>query len=330
MKLRYTAQEKDKSRTVHSVMRKELEISATMMRRLKKADAISVSGKSVFTNYKLAPREVVEIDIIAAEEPCGNLPEFGEIEVLFENEGLLAINKPPGMLVHPSRSRYTGTLSNFVAGYLEAQGGSFCHAVNRLDRDTSGIVLFAKNSYMKALASTALSAADASKQYFALVSGEMPESGTIAVPIKRFEERNMLRVPSPDGQRAVTHFDTARVFAVDGEMQAGGRVSPLKDGEELPEEFCFSLVKFRLETGRTHQIRVHCLHSGHPILGDKLYCDSKSQFISQALGITVQVLHAGRLSFTDPITKKYIEIKAPWHPKNFPCILKRDMLAYLG
>ncbi|MCL2226794.1 MAG: RluA family pseudouridine synthase [Oscillospiraceae bacterium] len=287
--LTYTAAEKDKGRTVHSVMRNELSVSATMMRRLKLAGAISVSGVSVFTNYKLAPGEVVEVDIAIAERPCDNLPEHGELDILFENDGLLAVNKPSGILVHPSRSRYTGTLSNFVAGYL-----GVCHAVNRLDRDTSGVVLFAKNSYVKALASGALSAKEAKKEYLALVSGKMSAQGTIDVPIKRLEERNMLRVPSQDGQRAITHYETLHIFETVGR--------------------CASLVRLRLETGRTHQIRVHCLHVGHPILGDKLYCSEESQSVSHSLGITAQALHAQLLGFVEPLSGKCLEItaKAPF------------------
>lgn len=327
MILRFCAEEKDRDRTVGSVMRRELKISATMLRRLKQADVISVSGKSVFTNYKLSPEEVLEVDIYGAEQPCDNLPQCGELEILFENEGLLAVNKPSGILVHPSRARHMGTLSNFVAGYLAKIGSDFalcsmqneklpsatqaaCHAVNRLDRDTSGVVLFAKNSYMKDLASKALAMPEARKEYLALVCGRAPESGTIDVPIKRFEERNMLRVVAPDGQRAVTHFETLKVFDT------------------------FSLVKFRLETGRTHQIRVHCLHMGHPILGDKLYGSDEALAVSQSLGINTQALHAKLLAFTEPLSGKYMEITAPWNlpidEKSFPCILQSDVLPYLG
>ena len=309
MKLSYTAQEKDRDKTVYLILRKELNISGTMLKRLKSSDAISVSGAPVFTNYKLTPGEIVTVDIASAEQPCDNIPEQGEIEVLFENDGLLAVNKPSGILVHPSRSRNTGTLSNFVAWYLLAQGGQkhscSCHSVNRLDRDTSGVVLFAKNSYFKAIASEALSKPSARKEYLALVCGEMPACGVIDMPIKRKEERNMLRIPSQDGQRAVTHYETLRVISA--------------------ADCMFSLVKLRLETGRTHQIRVHCLHIGHPVLGDKLYCNAQSMMVSQAIGVITQALHAGYLAFDEPLSGKYTEITAPWKPpidgEKYPCIL---------
>jgi len=124
MKLMYMVTEKDIGRTVHSVLRRELRVSAALMRRLKTAGAISVSGAPVFTDYKLLSGETVTVDISAAEQPCDNIPERGKLEILFENEGMLAVNKPAGILVHPSRSRNSGTLSNFVAGYLTSPARS--------------------------------------------------------------------------------------------------------------------------------------------------------------------------------------------------------------
>ena len=312
MIISYTTTEKDEGRTAYSIMRNELLISSTLLRRLKQADAISVSGQSVFTNYKLLQGQTLAVNVGRAEPDCGNVPEDGEIEILYESDGLIAVNKPSGVLVHPSRARYSGTLSNFVAGYLlYTYGAGCCHAVNRLDRDTSGVVLFAKNSYFKSIASEALSAPDVRKEYLGIVYGQMPTSGTIDVPILRKEERNLLRIPSPDGQRAVTHFQTLYT-------------------EALGDDF-YSLVRFRLETGRTHQIRVHCLYAGHPILGDKMYCTDDSNALSQALGAASQALHARLLFFADPLSKELVNIIAPWRPpwrpENYACNLRLDMLA---
>ena len=306
MIISYTATEYDTGRKVYSIMRRELRVSAALTRRLKTVGAISVSGAPVFTDYRLTPGEIVNVDVGAAEPPCDNMPEHGELDVLFENEGLLAVNKPMGMLVHPSRSKNTGTLANHVAGYLETGGSArylteelsprgTSHVVNRLDRDTSGVVLFAKNSYMKSLAVAALADTAALKEYLAIVSGEMPRGGVMDAPISRPDERNMLRVVSPDGQRAVTHYETVDVRGT-------------TDGCAV------SLVRLRLETGRTHQIRVHCLHSGHPVLGDKLYSTEDSRELSGKLGITTQALHARRLGFTEPLSRQYMEIEAPPPP----------------
>jgi len=293
--LTYKACGEDAGRKVYAVLRREFRLSETLVRRLKRYDAIRVDGQPVFTDYRLSPGQVVRVDVTAGEEPSGSVPEAGPIEILFENEGLLAVRKPPGLITHPSRARYTGTLANFVAGYLKAKGeGETCHAVNRLDRDTSGVVLFAKNGYMKALASEALGRPEARKEYTALVCGvPEPLRGTVDRPIRRLRERDMLRIVAEDGQRAVTHYETL------GVLEGDCRVS---------------LLRLRLETGRTHQIRVHMLHIGCPILGDGLYSTDASRAISKRLGVETQALHAGVLRFTEPLSGRYLEITAPEPP----------------
>jgi 23S rRNA pseudouridine1911/1915/1917 synthase len=292
MILRYTVKDADSGRTVYAIMRRELRISAALTRRLKQAGAIYAGGVPVYTDHAVAAGETVEIDIMAAEPPCDLVPEAGPLDILFEDSGLIAVSKPAGVLTHPSRARYTGTLSNFVAGYLaQSTGSGCCHAVNRLDRDTSGVVLFAKNSYMKALASEALAEPDAIKEYTAAVFGVMePPAGTIDLPIRRLREMDMRRTVSPDGQRAVTHYKTELVLKT-----AGGALS---------------LLRLTLETGRTHQIRVHCRHLGHPVLGDILYYTAESAALSKRLGAASQLLHARRLSFSHPLTGRRIDLEA--------------------
>ncbi|NCB53036.1 MAG: RluA family pseudouridine synthase, partial [Clostridia bacterium] len=245
----------------------------------------------VYTNYVLKAGDVISAGITAVEPPCDLVPEAGDIDILFENSGLIAVNKPCGMLVHPSRAKYTGTLANLVAGYLlKSSGDGSCHAVNRLDRDTSGVVLFAKNAHYKDLASRAIK--DGVKTYLAVVCGAFGEpSGTSALPIKRAHEGDMLRVVSPDGQSAVTEYETLAV-----------------------REYAFGTVSFlrlKLLTGRTHQIRVHCTAMGHPLLGDVLYNDAASRAISEELGFSAQALHAAHLSLCDPVSGDRLDIKAP-------------------
>jgi 23S rRNA pseudouridine1911/1915/1917 synthase len=284
MILKYDVKETDIGRKVYSIMRRELRISATLTRRLKQAGAIFVDGIPAFTDRVLAPGETLEADIAAAEPACDVVPEEGSLELLYEDAGLLAVNKPSGMITHPSHARYTGTLSNFVAGHLKkTSGDGCCHAVNRLDRDTSGIALFAKNTYMKARAGEALAAPGAEKVYIAIVSG-VPDkpSGTIDLPIRRLREGDMLRVVSADGQRAVTHYETISVRQIGADT--------------------VSVLRLRLETGRTHQIRVHCHALGHPVLGDGLYATESSRLASARLGIAAQALHAERLTLVEPIS----------------------------
>lgn len=293
MILRYTVSETDAGRKVYSIMRRELDISATLTRRLKLSGGIFVGGQPAYTDRLVLPGETVEINLLSAEPACDIVPETAPIQVLYEDEGLIAVNKTSGLITHPSRARYTGTLANFVAGYLqETTSDGCCHAVNRLDRDTSGIVLFAKSCYMKARASEALGAPEALKEYIALVLGSMePASGTVDLSIRRLTEGDMRRITSPDGQNAVTHYETQATFTINGNA--------------------VSLIRLKLDTGRTHQIRVHCHAVGHPVLGDVLYYTEHSRSVSEQLGIYSQALHAQRLSFKEPLTSRFIEITAP-------------------
>jgi 23S rRNA pseudouridine1911/1915/1917 synthase len=309
MILVYNVRDTDSGRKVYTIMRRELLISAALTRRLKQAGAIFLDGQPVFTDRLVSAGETVTIDIAAAEPDCDNLPERGSISILYEDAGLLAVNKPSGMITHPSRAKNTGTLANFVAGYLlETTGCGCCHAVNRLDRDTSGVVLFAKNSHMKARASDALAATDAEKEYLALVHGTMdPPGGTIDKPIRRLREGDMLRVVSPDGQRAVTHYETVKTARIQGQT--------------------VSLLHLRLETGRTHQIRVHMHDTGHPVLGDILYNTSESRAASECLGIASQALHARRLSFTEPVSGARLELTAPL-PAVFAITFREGIISY--
>ena len=292
MILSYKVTEADESKTAEEILRKKLFLSASLIKRVKRASGITVSGEAVFSNYALKRGEEISVDVSSSEPPCGSIPECGELDIIFENEGLLAVNKPSGLIIHPTHSRNTGTLSNFIAGYLLRNTGSgCCHAVNRLDRDTSGVVLFAKNSHMKARAARTLSAENAQKEYLAIVAGALEqEKGFLDRPIKRLRERDLIRVCADDGQRAVTHYETAEVLDVCGKA--------------------VSLVRLQLETGRTHQIRVHMLSAGHPVLGDGLYGTEASRALSEALGITTQALHAVRLGFEEPISGECITISA--------------------
>lgn len=292
MILSYTVSESGEGRKVYSILRREFDASAALVRRLKQCGGVYVDGEPAFTVRKLFPGETVTADISAAEPPCDIVPEDGLPDILYEDDGLIAVNKPAGRIVHPSRARFTGTEANYVVGYLQEKGEPpVCHAVNRIDRDTSGVVLFSKNSYMKARASRALSEAG-EKEYLALVCGAPPEkTGTIDMPIKRLTEGDMFRAVAPDGQRAVTHYELLGTGNA-----ASGTVS---------------LLRFRLETGRTHQIRVHCLALGIPILGDILYYTDESKGLSSSLGLTAQQLHAYRLSFTEPLSGARVDLTAP-------------------
>ena len=281
----------DGGRTVNTILRRELMLSASLVRRLKSAQGIFVDGRPVYTNYVTNPGETVSADVTAGEPLCDVVPERGSVDIIWETEYALAVNKPAGLIVHPSRSKYTGTLANYVSGLLlDKYGDSRCHAVNRLDRDTSGIVVFARCGHVKDRLTDSMKQTG-EKEYTAVVCGRPPEqSGTVDAPIRRYREMEMLRIVSEDGQRAVTRYSVIK--SVETEF---GTVS---------------ILRLILETGRTHQIRVHMKHLGCPILGDGLYFSDESRRISDSLGIDTQLLHAGRLTFFDPFAKEQVTLTA--------------------
>jgi 23S rRNA pseudouridine1911/1915/1917 synthase len=229
------------------------------------------------------------------------VPQDGVLDIPYENAGLIAVNKPCGMLVHPSRAKYTDTLANFVSGYLLKNDGSpACHAVNRLDRDTSGIVLFAKNAHYMSLSARALSSPCCVKELLGHSLRRAQYALRHGRPSDKAPSRgDMMRAVSPDGQRAVTHYETLRVFHSD--------IGP------------YSLLKLRLETGRTHQIRVHLSHLGHPLLGDGLYYTEESKALSDKL-VKNPGAAFGPSLFIDPVSGKKADIRCP---------IKRDDLEKL-
>ena len=289
MTLRYTARPEDEGRTLRSVMRSSLRLSAARIRALKAADAFLVNGEAVFSNRVLHAGDEISLTLT---EPAPDYPaEDGEVRILYEDEALLAADKPRGMIVHPTHSRYEGTLANRVWGHIRRNGGDGCHIVNRLDRDTGGVVLFAKNSHVCALMEDAVT----EKIYLAVTCGvpEKPE-GSITFPIRRLSEGDMKRICAGDGSEARTDY----------------RLLESRDG--------LSLLALRLHTGRTHQIRVHCAEMGWPLLGDKLYGTAESIARSEAMGETMQNLWCVRMGFTHPLTGEHITLTAA--PAGMPAI----------
>ena len=252
----------------------ELKMSSGLMNKLKWGDGIRVNNIPQRTNYPVKSGDVITVRL--DEEQVEYPAEEGPLSVLYEDEHLLVVDKPAGMLIHPSRAKNDGTLANFVAGYYQKTGQkSAFHPMTRLDRDTFGIVLLAKNAYVHTLLQTTA----VKKSYHALVYGS-PEkdSGVIDAPIGRRPLPSLLRYVAPEGKPSVTEY---RVLQRRGE-----------------------LCKLELHpiTGRTHQLRLHCAHMGFPILGDPQYGSAESQAFSAVLGLAHQVLCAKRLEFFHPVT----------------------------
>ena len=255
-------------------------MSTGLINRLKWGDAIRVNGTSQHTDFSVEPGDVITVCL---EEPKPDYPaQQGELTVLYEDDHILAVDKPAGMLIHPSHAQFEGTLANYVAGYYEKTGQkSAFHPVTRLDRDTFGVVLLAKNSHIHG----ALQAADVEKIYHGLVfGGPGGEDGIIDAPIARRPMPSLLRCISQEGKPSQTQY----------------RV--LQRWEDR------TLLELRPITGRTHQLRLHCAHLGFPILGDPQYGTEASLELSKTLGFTYQRLCAKSVTFAHPITGQHLTV----------------------
>ena len=265
-----------------SFLKEELKMSTGLMNKLKWGDAIQVNGAVQWTNYAVKPGDVITVRM---EEEAPEYPaEDGPLDILYEDDHILVVDKPAGMLIHPSRARNSGTLANYVFGYYQKTGQkSAFHPMTRLDRDTFGIVLLAKNAHVHALLQTV----EVVKTYHALTfGGPEAESGIIDAPIARRELPSLLRYVGPEGKPSVTEY---RVLERNGIL---------------------CKLALRPITGRTHQLRVHCAHMGFPILGDPQYGSEESQRLSGELGLEHQLLCAKRLEFTHPITGEQMTLES--------------------
>ena len=271
MVLHLTAQRRGK---LVSFLRRELGLSSSLVKRLKWRGAFLVNGETAHTDRMVEAGE--EITVVLSEDAPDYPAEDGALDILYEDDAILALDKPAGILMHPSFHRNTGTLANFVAGYY-ARSGQACavHPVSRLDRDTFGVVLLAKNAHVHGLLMDAQRRGDLRKTYQALTWGcPDPPEGIWDAPLGRVPGESLLRQVDPAGKIARTEY---RVLETQGGL-ARLELHPL--------------------TGRTHQLRVHCAHAGCPILGDGQYGNSQAM----AFGFSGQQLLAKTLSLPHPLT----------------------------
>lgn len=277
MELNVTAQ---RNGPLSSFLKGELKMSAGLINKLKWGDAIRVNGEPRRTNYAVVPGDIITV-ALDEEEPAYPA-EAGDLTVLYEDDHILVVDKPAGMLIHPSRAKNSGTLANFVVGYYQKTGQKCAfHPVTRLDRDTFGVTLLAKNAYVH----SAFQETDLQKTYHALTfGGPKEDAGIIDAPIARKPLPSLLREVRVDGKPSVTSF---QVLAREKKI-CKLRLSPI--------------------TGRTHQLRVHCAYAGCPILGDPQYGTAESQAFSREWNIPHQLLCAKELTFTHPMTGKRMTI----------------------
>lgn len=258
---------------------------------LKKMDhSVMVNGRWEYLSYRLQPGDVLEIHIkeeeVSQKIPPVNLP----FPIVYEDEDITVVNKPAGMPIHPSMKNYENTLGNAAAYYYASQGKPFVYrCVNRLDKDTTGLTILAKNMLSCSVLYDAMSTREIHREYVAIVEGcDLPDEGTVDLPLGRKPDSAIERmVDFERGERAVTHYKVLE------------RRKP-----ELGMEKGLSLLSLKLETGRTHQIRVHMKAIGHPLIGDFLY-NSESNLMSR------QALHSYRLDFIHPVSRKPLTFIAP-------------------
>lgn len=245
---------------------------------------ITVNGVLAYTTHKLTAGENLTIRLIETESSEHIIPVPMDIDIVFEDEDLMVINKAANVPIHPSQGNYDCTLANGIAYYYQQKGEAFVYrAINRLDRDTTGLLILAKHQLSASILSKMVQERNIHREYLAIAHGITERGGTITAPIARVDGSTIERCVDFDrGEFARTHYRLIHTNSSIG---------------------C-SLITLKLETGRTHQIRVHMKHIGHPLLGDFLY-NPDYRFIHR------QALHSYRLTFPHPLSGKTMQFEAP-------------------
>lgn len=275
------------------------DLSRSYIQKLLKEGSITVNGKPIKANFKLSAGDEIQIQL-PDPEPLDILPEDIPLDILYEDDDILVVNKPKGMVVHPSPGHYSNTLVNAVLYHCGSRlsginGVLRPGIVHRIDMDTTGSLLICKNDRAHQILAEDLKEHNITRRYHAVVHGNLKEdTGTVNAPIGRHPvDRKKMSTKAPNGKRAVTHYRVLERFGN------------------------YTYIECELETGRTHQIRVHMASIGHPILGDAVYGPAKCPFKLEG-----QTLHAKILGITHPSTGEYMEFDAPL-PEYFINLLAR-------
>ena len=289
MILKYIVEKKDEDKTVNQVLNENFGLSNRLFSRLINSKRIFVNNLNIDTRKKVNINDKIEIDFNYDEDNSNIVAKQMDLDIVFEDEAMLIINKPRGIAVHPSIKHYEDSISSGVKYYFCLKGiNKKIRPVNRLDLNTSGLIIFAKNEYIQECLIKQMKDKIFRKEYLAIATGIFDKkSGIIDAPIARKEGSIIERCIDENGQIAKTKYEV------------------IKEIEN------YSIVRCELLTGRTHQIRVHSKYIGHPILGDTLY-GNLSNLIDR------QALHAYKVKFIHPITSKTIEIISdlPYDIKN--------------
>lgn len=277
------------------------EVSRSYIQKLIKEGHVSVNRKPVKANYKLGAGDEISVEIPEAKEP-DILPEDIPLDILYEDQDILVVNKPKGMVVHPAAGHYSGTLVNALMYHCKdslsgINGVMRPGIVHRIDMDTTGSLLVCKNDEAHRILAEQLKEHTIRREYHAIVYGNIKEdTGTVDAPIGRHPtDRKKMSINHKNGKQAVTHYEVLERFGN------------------------FTYIRCRLETGRTHQIRVHMASLHHPLLGDEVYGPSSRPPFP---GLKGQVLHAKILGIYHPATGEYMEFDAPL-PQYFVDLLQK-------
>ena len=282
---------------------KEIEdLSRSMIQKLLEEDKINVNGKIEKPSYKVQEGDIIEVTI---EEPKEVKIEAQDIplDIIYEDNDILVVNKQKGLVVHPANGNPDGTLVNAIMAHckdsLSGIGGELRPGlVHRLDKDTSGLLIIAKNDKAHIQVSEQIKNREVKKTYIALVRGTIAEDeATINMPIGRSTKDRKKMAVTKNGKDAVTHFRVLNRYTTN--------------------KGSYTLLEIKIDTGRTHQIRVHMAEIGHPVIGDSVYSNGKNEF-----GVEGQCLHAKRLEFVHPITGKEMKLEAPL-PEYFKKIVEQ-------
>lgn len=291
----YTITEKENNMTIGLFLR-SLGYSSQVIIALKKIpESILLNGKWEYVNRKMSTGDILAIHLNESESSHHITPVPLPLNIIYEDEDILVINKPADMPIHPSMNNHDNTLANAVAYYFQSQGIPYIfRCVNRLDRDTTGLTVLAKHMLSAGILSEQVRSRTLHREYLAIASGtSLSDSGIIDAPIARATGSTIEREVNYDtGETAITHYKV------------------------IKRDFTrnLSLISLCLETGRTHQIRVHMKHLGYPLIGDFVYNPDKT-YISR------QALHSYRLTFTHPITGESMEFTAPL-PDDMNCLIQ--------
>jgi len=278
---RYTVSTEHEGLTVETYLKQIVQCPGRRLQKLTRAKGILLKGRAVFLQKKVKAGDILQV-LVFSDQTYGVQPEEGEISVLFEDAQIIVLDKAAGQLVHPAGHTDGGTLANYLAYYFQTKGALITiRPMHRLDRDTSGCVAFAKDARTQTELEQQLQSGTFKRTYLAIVQGVPEQEGVIDAPIGQCSGKPNRRMVRPEGDQAKTYYRTVQTLA---------------DA---------SLVELSLATGRTHQIRVHLVHIGHPIIGDGMY-GRRSSIIGR------QALHASTLCFRHPRNAQMVTVNAPF------------------